>query len=379
MKADSKLVGSYRYRKLRYSKNHPLRIPRVSLLLDFLKALDAIDEGQMEEGRPATDEELLLFHTPDYIQALKKCDAEGKVEKGFRELYNIGTYENPLSPAMWKGSLLATGSSAQAVELFLRGFIAFSPAGGMHHAYPSRANGFCFINDPAIALEVLRKRGFRRILYVDLDAHHCDGVQDFYYNTDQVFVFSVHQSPEYAFPFRRGHEDEVGEGRGRYANMNLPLPKGVNDSEYLYVLERVLPFLKEYYEPEVYVLQLGTDALEEDYLSKFRLSNWGFLRAFRMVREIFGDGVYLGGGGYHPIALARAWALLWLEMCGRDMLKELPQEARRVLEGVDFEEFDEDADRSYMYTTLLDSPREGEVRDEIKRVVERVITRFQSG
>ena len=375
----AKLVGSYKYKNLRYSKNHPLRIPRVSLLLDFLYALEALEPSEVVESVEASDEDLYLYHTPDYIEALKECDREGRVKKDYREKYNIGTYENPLSPAMWKGSLLATGSTVQAVNLFLEGYLAFNPAGGMHHAYPSKANGFCFLNDPAIALQTLRKKGFKRILYVDLDAHHCDGIQDFYYSTDEVFVLSLHQSPEYAFPFKKGFLNEVGEGKGLYKNMNLPLPMGVNDSEYLYVLERALTLVKEIYKPEVYVLQLGTDTLEEDYLSKFRLSNWGFLRAFKLVREVFGDGVYLGGGGYHPIALARAWALVWLELSGREIPKILQKEAKEVLSSVDFEEFEEETDRSYMYETLLDKPREGEVRKEIKDLWEKLRVTFTSG
>ncbi len=369
---EAKLVGSLKYRNLRYTKNHPLRIPRVSLLLEFLDAMGLIEEEEKVEGRPATMEELLLFHDRDYIETLIEADRCQCVPKGARERFNIGNYENPVSPAMFRGSSLATGSSIQAAELFLEGYIAFNPAGGMHHAFKSRANGFCFINDPVITIEFLRGKGFKRILYIDLDAHHCDGVQEAYYDNDQVYVLSLHQSPEYAFPFKRGFLEERGEGKGKGYNLNVPLPKGVNDSEFLFVLEKSLTYIKDVFEPEVYVLQLGTDPLLEDPLSKFELSNAGFLEAFRLVRDLFGDGVYLGGGGYHPIALARAWTLLWCEMSGRKAPEKINPEGRKVLEEVEWEEFDEDIDISYMFEDLKDPWRGGEVREEIRDLVGRL-------
>ncbi len=376
MRKSSRLIGSYAYRNLRYTKNHPLRIPRVSLLLELLKAMGLLTEAELVESRPAQWEELRLFHEEEYLKALEECDQCQCVKREYRERFNIGTYENPVSPAMWRGSLLATGSSVQAVELFLEGFTTFNPAGGMHHAYPSRANGFCFINDPGVALQYLLSKGYKRILYIDLDAHHCDGVQDFFYEDDRVFVLSIHQSPEYAFPFKKGFIHERGSGKGKGYNLNLPLPKGVNDREFLFVLEKVLTKVLEIFRPEVYLLQLGTDVLSEDYLSKFELSNWGFLKAFDLIRDMLGEGIYLGGGGYHPIALARAWSLLWCRMSERDIPKNLNQKARELLLSVDFEEFDDEVDRSYMYELLLDMPREGGIREEVKGIVEQALSYY---
>ncbi|WP_340691150.1 acetoin utilization protein AcuC [Hydrogenobacter thermophilus] len=371
-----KLVGSLKYRDLRYTQNHPLRIPRVSLLIEFLKAMGLIEEQEIIQSREATKEELLLYHTEDYLLALEESDRCMCVKDGYREKYNIGTYENPVSPAMWRGSLLATGSSVQAVEVFLEGGVAFNPAGGMHHAYPNRANGFCFINDPAVSIEFLKKKGFKKILYIDLDAHHCDAIQESYYQDDSVFVLSLHQSPEYAFPFKSGFAHEIGRGRGKGYNMNVPLPKGIKDGEYLYALEESLKIVKEIFSPDVYILQLGTDSLKEDYLSKFELSNAGFLKAFDMVRDMLGEGIYLGGGGYHPIALARAWALIWCRISGREIPSKINSEARQVLLSVNFEEFDEDIDRTYMYDYLLDRSDGEPPRGEVKRLIERLKALF---
>ncbi len=368
----AKLIGSLRYAKYRYPKNHPLKIPRVSLLMRFLKTINLIEPEEVIESRKATDEELLLFHTEDYIKTLKLAEACQCVPNGAREKYNIGSYENPVSYAMFTGSSLATGSTIQAIEEFLKGSKVFNPAGGMHHAYKNKANGFCYINDPAVGIEYLRKKkGFKRILYIDIDAHHCDGVQDAFYDTNEVFVLSLHQSPEYAFPFKKGFLEEIGEGKGRGYNLNIPLPKGLNDDEFLYALEKSLEIVKEVFEPEIYLLQLGTDPLLEDYLSKFNLSNVAFLRAFNMVRETFGEGVHLGGGGYHPYALARAWTLIWCELSEREAPEKLTEEAKELLLSIDFEEFDDEVDRSYMFENLRDPYRGGEIRKEVKDTLER--------
>lgn len=371
-----KLIGSLKYKDLRYTKNHPLRIPRVSLLMEFLRFMDLIKDEEIIESREAHIKELLLFHKQDYIQALQEADACMCAKKHHRERHNIGTYENPVSPAMWKGSLLATGSSLQAAEVFLKGGIAFNPAGGMHHAYPDRANGFCFINDPAIIIEFLKTQGITRILYIDLDAHHCDAIQEYYYEDDKVFVLSLHQSPEYAFPFKSGFLEEVGKGKGKGFNMNVPLPKGTKDRDYLYALEESLKIVKELFEPEVYVLQLGTDTLREDYLSKFEISNAGFLRAFDIVREAFGEGIYIGGGGYHPIALVRAWAILWCRITCREIPTEIKSSAKEVLLKVDFEEFDDEGDKSYMHNRLLDQFNDEPAKQEVKSLMEKIRSYF---
>ena len=367
----AKLVGSLKYSKYRYPKNHPLRIPRVSLLLKFLKAMNLIKDEEIIESRPAKDEEIYLFHDREYIETLKEAERCQCVPDGAREKFNIGNYENPISYAMFSGSALATGSTIQAIDEFLKGNIAFNPAGGMHHAFRNKANGFCFINDPAVGIEYLRKRGFKRILYIDLDAHHCDGVQEAFYDTDNVFVLSIHQSPEYAFPFKRGFLEEIGKGEGKGYNLNIPLPKGVNDDEFLYAVEKSIEIVKEIYEPEVYVLQLGTDPLLEDYLSKFEVSNVGFLKAFKIVREAFGEGIYLGGGGYHPYALARTWTLIWCEISGREIPEKINEEGKKVLLSVEFEEFDDEVDRSYMFEYLKDEYRGGEIRMEVKEILEK--------
>jgi len=362
----ARLVASEAYGKYPYPSNHPLKVPRVSLFLRFLKAMNLLEEEELVESRPASEEELSLFHERRYLKALKEAERRGRATPEERERYNLGTLENPVCGATFSGSALAAGSTLQAVELFKEGLRPFNPAGGMHHALRAKARGFCFINDCALAIEKLKREGYERILYVDLDAHHADGLQESYYEDPSVFTLSLHQSPSYAYPFKSGLLEEAGKGAGKGFNMNVPLPKGTNDEEFLYLLETALSVVSERFEPQVYVLQLGTDALREDPLSKLSLTNRGLLKALKTVREFFGEGIYLGGGGYNPYALVRAWTLLWCELSGREAPSRITPEAKEVLLSVQYEDL-EDAP-SYSLEELKDPPSGGGIREEVREL-----------
>ncbi|GAB6077636.1 acetoin utilization protein AcuC [Hydrogenobaculum acidophilum] len=370
------LIASEKYKELRYPKNHPLRVPRVSLMINYLKTL-GFDPNYIE-GRNATIEELLLFHTKDYIDALIEADTNMKSSNYIREKYSIGTIENPISAGMWKGSLLATGSSVQAVEYYIKNykttkeFVSFNPAGGMHHAMKSRANGFCFLNDPVIAIKYLLNNGFKKIIYIDLDAHHPDGVQQAFYHSKDVFLLSLHQSPDYAFPFKVGYQDELGIGEGFGYNMNVPLPQDINDSEFIYALEKAMEIAIGKFTPEVFVVQMGVDALKEDYLSKFNLSNNIYIKAIDVIKSYTKKFILLGGGGYNPISLARAWALIWLYLEGvKPEGIKIKKEAKRLLTSIEYEDFDELMEDD-IYDTILDKPRDGDIR--IKEYLEKIFS-----
>ncbi len=370
------LIASEKYKELRYPKNHPLRVPRVSLMLNYIKAL-GFDPNYIE-GRNATIEELLLFHTKDYIDALIEADTNMKSSNYIREKYSIGTIENPISAGMWKGSLLATGSSVQAAEYYIKNhitskeFVSFNPAGGMHHAMKSRANGFCFLNDPVVAIKYLLNNGFKKIIYIDLDAHHPDGVQEAFYDSKDVFLLSLHQSPEYAFPFKVGYQNELGTGEGFGYNMNIPLPQDINDSEFVYALEKAMEIAVDKFAPEVFVVQMGVDALKEDYLSKFNLSNNIYIKAIDVIKSYTKKFILLGGGGYNPISLARAWSLIWLYLEGiKPEEITITKEAKELLKSIDYEDFDELMEDD-IYDTILDKPREGSIR--IKEYLEKIFS-----
>lgn len=358
-------VGAARYRRNSYGKNHPLAIPRVSLTLDLINSYGAMGPAEYRLGRPASHVELWGFHTRDYIQAFEKAQFRGRVTDEDRRRYQLGTLENPYFPGFFDTPNLATGSSIQAAELVLQGQTAFSPAGGMHHAAAHQARGFCYLNDPVLAIQRLRRAGLR-VLYWDMDAHHGDGVEAAFVADAGVQTVSLHMDTAYAYPFQGGGlMDQAG------GALNLPLPPEVNDSEYRQVFTALWPQVLEAFAPDVVVLQAGTDILAPDPLSKFRVSNVLFWEIVQRIVDESPRLLVLGGGGYHPIALARCWTGLWGILSGRQLAQELPESGRTLLEQVDWELDDEDApDYARQFRRLDDLPLEGPVRGEILDAVQ---------
>jgi len=361
-------IGAARYRRASYGQNHPLAIPRVSLTLDLINSYGAIAPAEYRNGRPASHRELWGFHTRDYIQSFERAQFRGGVTDAERRRYQLGTLENPYFPGFFDTPNLATGSSIQGAEEVLRGRLAFSPAGGMHHAAPGQARGFCYLNDPVLAIQRLRREGLR-VLYWDLDAHHGDGVESAFVEDPEVLTVSIHMDTAYAYPFQGGGVDDHPGGA-----VNLPLPAEVNDSEYRAVFTLLWPAVLEAFRPDVVVLQAGTDILAPDPLSKFRVSN-GFF--WEMAAQILADSprlLVLGGGGYHPIALARCWTGLWAILTGRSLPDTLPAAGSALLRAVDWELDDEDApDYERQFLVLRDAAREGPIRPEIQQRLKRLL------
>ncbi|MDH5545639.1 MAG: acetoin utilization protein AcuC [Gammaproteobacteria bacterium] len=368
-------IAAERYRKHSYGANHPLGIPRVSLTYDLIKALNAIGSDEFVPSRMASEDELLMFHTAPYLQAMRLSEEQGRVSREYRQRFNIGTAENPWFPGFYTTPATATGGSIQAAEYALRGIPAFSPAGGMHHALPDKACGFCFFNDPALAILRLRGEGLR-VLYLDIDAHHGDGVEYAFWNDDSVLTFSIHMDTGKAYPFSGGHWDQWGENG---LALNVPLPEKTNDSEYRYVFTQLWQPMLQSFKPQAIVLQAGTDILMPDPLGKFSISTQLFLEVLEQVlktaplAESGGPRLaVLGGGGYHPLALARCWAGVWAVLSGRELSDELPSQAGDLLRAVEWD-LDEDEDYfSTFFQRRFDAAQEGEIRSEIRELIQRI-------
>ncbi len=203
---DAVFIGAARYRRASYGGNHPLGIPRVSLTADLIRCYGAFTEGEYLESYKARVAELERFHTREYVAVMRRCEALGKVRDRHRKRHNIGNFENPYFTDFFTIPATAAGGSIQGAEEVLAGRIAFNPAGGMHHAMPDRARGFCFFNDPVLGILRLRQEGWR-VLYLDLDAHHGDGVECAFRNDPHVLTVSLHMDTEYAYPFEGGRAD----------------------------------------------------------------------------------------------------------------------------------------------------------------------------
>ncbi len=326
-------IAAPHYRGHRYGPNHPLSIPRVSLTFDLINAYGALTAEEYMEGRPATPEELVRFHTPAFVDAMQRSETQGFVAESDRRRHGIGTLENPWFDGFFRIPALATGSSLLGVEQVLAGRNAFSPAGGMHHAEPDRARGFCFFNDAVLACQRLEQAGCR-VLYLDLDAHHGDAVERAFADDPAVFTLSFHMDTRYAYPYTGGTVTDFGRARGEYACLNVPLPPQTHDAEYRFLFEAIWPQVLDSFRPDAVVLQAGTDALFADPLGKLCLSTETFLDIVARVARDAPRLLVLGGGGYHPLCVARCWTGVWAVLSGRRLPAEIPPAGRALLAAV---------------------------------------------
>lgn len=351
-------VGHEIYRHTGYGNHHPLGIPRVAPVMDLCRSLDWLDDGEFITSPRANVEQLEWFHTPVYVRALQHADAAGMVTAEARQRHTIGTMENPLFRGVFERASTSVGGSMRAAELALQGRIAYHPAGGTHHGRPDRASGFCYFNDPVFAILVLLRGGARCVLYVDLDAHHGDGVQDAFEHDARVHTISVHEQGRWPYS---GAACDSGAGRA----CNLPVPVRFCDAELDVVVERVVLPLARRLVPDAVVITCGADALHGDPLSSMALTNIALWSVVERVAAVAPAAVVLGGGGYNPWTVARYWTGLWGRLSGRMIPSALPEHARAILAGLRCDLIDDGDIRREWLTTLADTPTGGTVRPEI--------------
>ena len=313
------------YLDYNYGPTHPLRIPRLKLTYELIRGYGLLDLPSVRfiPTAKANEEELALFHSKEYLDALKKANDGCWEEDGY--FYGLGPGDNPIFRGLYSWSLLTTGATLQAVDFVANGEgeVAFNIAGGLHHAMKSRASGFCYINDPVVGIMKLLRTG-KRVAYIDIDAHHGDGVQKAFYQTDQVLTISLHESGYSLFP-GTGFEYEIGEGKGDGYSVNIPFLADTDDEVYCWAFEEIVPPLIRGFHPDVVVTQLGVDTFYNDPLTNLHLSIFGFEKVVRRIRELAPRWVALGGGGYDVSNVARAWTLAWAVMNGVELSEELPK------------------------------------------------------
>jgi len=251
----------------------------------------------------------------------------------------------------------------------------FSPAGGQHHAKPGHASGFCFLNEPALSIGTLKNQGFERIFYLDFDAHHGDGVEAAFADDDTVFTLSIHEAGRWPMD-RDGGDGGPGTLTGGMAraSLNLPVPKGLNDTEYAYLVDTVVLPMMERFRPDAVYLQCGTDALSDDPQSKLALSNTALWKGVAAVRDAAPRLMVTGGGGYNPYAVARAWAGVWAVLGGFDIPERLPAAAEAVLRSVAWNHRLGRAPKEDWLTRLEDEPNAGDVRGDVRDLVEAALS-----
>ncbi len=359
----TRFIGSEIYRDSSYGAWHPLRIPRVSTVMDLSRALGWLPPETYLPSPRAKADALKIWHTQAYLEALQDAEVQQSVTAEVRKRHGLGTTANPIYAEMWRRPATAAGASLLAGELLRAGGRIYHPGGGTHHGMPDRANGFCYLNDPVLAILSLRRNGVRRIAYVDIDAHHPDGVEHAFNADPDVLMISVHEEKRWPFT---GALTQRGLGQ----TYNLPVPRGFNDTEFHHVQERLIVPLIEKFDPDALVVQCGADAVEEDPLSRLALSNNAHWSLVYTLRDATPRLLVLGGGGYNPWSVGRLWTGVWGILSGQDIPDHLPYAAEGVLTALRWDTpTRQKSPAPHWLSTLRDPPRPGPLRSE---VVERV-------
>ena len=357
------LVGSPVFAKPAFGTNHPLSIQRVETVFELLRCLGWLDPNTFAECHPATRDVIAAYHDADYLDALLRAEASGLVVAEDRGRFNFGTMENPWFPGLFERAATTVGGAILAAQLAMPGRAVFHPSGGTHHGLPDRANGFCYFNDPVFAVLEFRSAGLERIAYVDVDAHHGDGVERAFAQDPRVLTISIHEADRWPYSGTGSQPDK--------GIFNVPVPTGCNDREYTYCLDEILLPALRAFDPEAVVITCGTDALAGDPLSKMELSNGCLWDAVLAICATVPRQVIVGGGGYNPWTLARCWAGLWGRLCGHEMPRELPEDARRILSGLTCDLIDEDEVCDAWLSRLVDEGNCGRVREAVRDLASR--------
>jgi len=327
----SALIWSDELIQYDFGEDHPLKPVRVELTVALIRSCGLTDApGVVTLPRePFTTDDVLRVHRADYVEAVQRLSADPRSGGGGR--WGLGAGDTPIFRGAHESSLEVCGASVAAAKAVWEGRVshAFNPAGGLHHAMPARASGFCIYDDPAAAIDWLLRHGARRVAYVDVDTHHGDGVQAMFYADPRVLTISLHESGHYLFP-GTGFPSEVGEGDARGTSLNVPLPPTTPGDVYLEAFDAVVPDALDAFRPDVLVTQLGCDTHVTDPLAHLALTTDDYAALAERLRDLAarsagGRWVATGGGGYQIASVVpRAWTIYFAELAGADLPAEVP-------------------------------------------------------
>ncbi len=338
MSGESAVIYSEEYQKYEFSPWHPMKPVRLLLTAELIKATGLVDKHGVRilEPRLATDAELTLIHDQTYVDKVRQLSAPGAREADGMS-WGLGTGDNPIFVDMHDASATIAGGALAAADAIMSGEVlhAFHFGGGLHHAHRARASGFCVYNDVALAAAHLKERHGARVLYLDFDAHHGDGVQEFFYSDPGVMTVSFHESGRHLFP-GSGFTGQAGDGEGKGYSVNLPLEPGTTDHIFLDAYDQLVPQLSHSFKPDIIITQNGCDAHWDDPLTHLALTISGFQalarRQHELVHEVCG-GRWLcsGGGGYQAYSVVpRAWTAHTAAMAEVELEEELPESWRQL-------------------------------------------------
>ncbi|WP_153127187.1 acetoin utilization protein AcuC [Peribacillus tepidiphilus] len=306
--------------KYKFNNNHPFNQFRLKLTLDLLEKCGGIQKEDIIPPRMATDEELELIHDPSYIEAVKQA-GNGNLSEDRASSYGLGTEDTPIFPGMHEASAMLVGGTLTAVDYVMSGkaLHALNLGGGLHHGFRGKASGFCIYNDSSVAIKYMQKKYNARILYVDTDAHHGDGVQWSFYDDPNVCTFSIHETGRYLFP-GTGNVNERGQGKGYGYSFNIPVDAFTEDESWLHAYTTAFREIADFFRPDVIITQNGADSHYYDPLTHLSATMKIYEEIPKLAHELAhqyceGRWIAVGGGGYDIWRVVpRAWARIWLEM-----------------------------------------------------------------
>jgi acetoin utilization protein AcuC len=316
----------------RFNDDHPFNQKRLTLTVDLLRSLDALPEQAILSPIAAKDEQLLAVHSADYVEAVKRLSEDTPREEAINlaHRYGLDTEDTPYFRGMHQITSMVVGGSLLAIDTVMNGHALHSLhlGGGLHHALQNKGAGFCVYNDASVAIVHAKKQYGARVLYIDTDVHHGDGVQWSFYADPDVCTVSIHETGKYLFP-GTGAVNERGDGVAFGTSINIPVEPYTEDASWLECLEEVLAKAIKQFKPDLIVSQHGCDAHAYDPLSHVHCSMEIYKAMPRLIHQLahehcHGRWVALGGGGYDIWRVVpRAWSLLWLEMIDHPLLGHL--------------------------------------------------------
>ncbi len=349
--------------------DHPLAPVNRELAIDLIRAYGMLDRPDVTVLTPGPGDEALIarVHTAAYMAQVRRYSAQPALAHAFEAgMWGLASGgDTPAFRGMHEAAVAVCGASVTAAMEVWEGRATrvFSAAGGLHHAFANKANGFCIYNDAAVAIQAMLDAGAERVAYVDVDVHHGDGTQFIFYDDPRVLTCSVHESGRYLFP-GTGALDERGTGKGVGTSLNIPLPAFSGDGPYMRAIEDVIVPVVRGFAPDIIVTQDGVDPHHEDPLAHLQVRMATFPRLWRVLHEMANDitggrWVALGGGGYNVDVLPRAWALLFAEMTGTILREEIPPDWIALAK--------ERTDRDVFTDRLMDDPEPEVAEDERMR------------